>query len=68
MTNKVQRTRLNRGMTVWGLAVLARMSNSTIVAVEKYGYVPLPHTQAKFAKALGVKCEDLFPIRDKGST
>lgn len=50
--NNCVRLRKKRGFSQQQLSIIAGMSPATIVAIEKYGYVPGPWVRKKLARAL----------------
>jgi len=60
-TNNLKQLRQGRGLAQYGLATLARTSPSTIVATERWGYVPSPAVRQRLAAALGVAVWDIWP-------
>jgi DNA-binding XRE family transcriptional regulator len=63
--NKLKELRQAKGLAQYGLATLAQTSPSTIVATERWGYVPSPAVRQRLAVALSVSERDIWP--DKGS-
>src|SRR5262245_61881400 len=53
--------RLRRQLAQVALAVVAGVSPSLVVAVERYGHRPRPETRARLARALGVSETTLWP-------
>jgi lambda repressor-like predicted transcriptional regulator len=58
---RLSELRHTHGISINELSVRARCSSATIEAVEKYGRVPRAETRERFAAALGVKPEELWP-------
>jgi DNA-binding XRE family transcriptional regulator len=50
-----------RGLAQYGLAALAHVSPSTILAAEKRGYVPSSPVRERLARALGASPRDIWP-------
>ena len=65
--NHLKTVRTRAGMVQQDLAVRAHVSNATLVAIERYGYVPSQPTQHRIAEALGVPVATIWPA-DPGST
>ena len=59
--NNLKRFRQARGLAQYGLATLAQTSPSTIVAAERWGYVPSPVVRQRLAAALDVNERDIWP-------
>jgi DNA-binding XRE family transcriptional regulator len=59
--NRLKQLRRARGLAQYGLATLAQTSPSTIVAIERWGYVPSPAVRQRLAAALGVEVRDIWP-------
>lgn len=55
---RAERTR--RGVTLLALAIRARCSTQTIVAIERYGYVPIATTRDRLAAALEVDASAIW--------
>ncbi len=60
MHTRLKYWRLRRALTQYELAKKAKVSNQTVVNIEKYGQLPLPATIRKLAEALNIPSEDLF--------
>ena len=54
--------RHRRGLSQMAIAVRARCSPATLVAIEKHGFRPCRLTQRRIAKALGVGIRALWPV------
>ena len=54
-----------QGLTREDLRFLARVSPSTIRAVERYGYMPGPEVRERITKALNVREEMIWPGGDR---
>jgi DNA-binding XRE family transcriptional regulator len=50
-----------QGLAQYGLAALAHVSPSTILAAEKWGYVPSAPIRERLARALGASPQDIWP-------
>jgi DNA-binding XRE family transcriptional regulator len=50
--NQIKMQRVKMGYSQLKLAIVAKVSPATIVAIEKYNYVPGPWVRSKLAKAL----------------
>lgn len=59
--NNLKQFRQARGLAQYGLATLAQTSPTTIVATERWGYVPTPMVRQRLAAALGVSEHDIWP-------
>jgi DNA-binding XRE family transcriptional regulator len=59
--NKLKELRQAARLAQYGLATLAQTSPSTIVATERWGYVPSPAVRQRLAAALGVSERDIWP-------
>lgn len=59
--HKMRELRHKRTWVIQKLAVEAGVSPSTIVMIEKYGYVPGGGMRGRLAEALGVKPEEIWP-------
>jgi transcriptional regulator with XRE-family HTH domain len=62
--SRLRDERLRRQLPQAALAVVAGVSPSLVVAVERYGHRPRPETRARLARALGVSETALWPLRD----
>lgn len=60
MKTRLRYWRRKRGMTQSELAAVAKVSNQTIVNIEKYGKEPIVSTVRKLTTALGIPTEDFF--------
>jgi transcriptional regulator with XRE-family HTH domain len=58
---RLRDARLRRQLAQAALAVVAGVSPSLVVAVERYGHQPRPETRARLARALGVSEGTLWP-------
>ena len=61
LPNNLKALRKEQGVTIWGLAILAGASQSTILAIEKYGHCPVAEVRERLADTLGVPVEDIWP-------
>ena len=61
MPNALRALRQARGLTILGVAVPAHTAPSTIVAIEKYGYVPGRSVKERVAQVLGVDVHAIWP-------
>ena len=59
--NNLRTLRQGRNLPLWGLAVRARTSATTLSAIERWGYKPEANLQERIAMALGVKVADIYP-------
>ncbi|MFZ2886558.1 MAG: helix-turn-helix transcriptional regulator [Minisyncoccia bacterium] len=62
VTNRVQKLRMNRGLTQEGLAVAAGVSRQTIIAIERGNYTPSVLLALKIARIFKVPVEDIFSL------
>jgi transcriptional regulator with XRE-family HTH domain len=62
--NRLRALREERGLAQYGLAVLARTSPTTILAIERYGHNPGDAVQQRIAQALGVSINDIWPKQE----
>jgi DNA-binding XRE family transcriptional regulator len=60
-SNNLRKFRQDRNLSLWGLAVRARTSATTLSAIERWGYKPGVELQERIATALGVKVADIWP-------
>ena len=67
MPNALRALRQARGLTILGVAVPAHTAPSTIVAIEKYDYVPGRSVKERLAAALSVAVSDVWPGDDAAS-
>jgi DNA-binding XRE family transcriptional regulator len=58
--NKVREHRHEQGMAMAELAVKAKVSPTTLVMIERYGYIPGPEMRRRIAAALGVAEPDIW--------
>ena len=65
--NNCVRLRKKRGFSQQQLSIIAGMSPATIVAIEKYGYVPGPWVRRKLARALRASERRIWPGPDNKS-
>lgn len=49
------------------LSIIAGMSPATIVAIERYGYIPGPWVRRKLARAFRVSETEIWPGLDENS-
>jgi DNA-binding XRE family transcriptional regulator len=56
-----------RGYSQQQLSIMAGISPATLVAIERYGYVPGPWVRRKLARALRVSESRIWPGLDKNS-
>ncbi len=61
-TNTVRKHRCARSMTQEALADAVGVTRQTIIAIERGNYTPSVALALRLARALGVRCEDLFSI------
>jgi len=59
--NRLRSFRQARGFAIYGLAVLAQCSPTTIGAVERWDYKPTLPVRTRLAQALGVALSDIWP-------
>ena len=60
---RMKALRVERGLAIYGLAVRARCSPTTIGAIERWGYRPSAAVCERLAAALGVTVADILPER-----
>jgi DNA-binding XRE family transcriptional regulator len=60
---RLRALRLERGLAIYGLAVRAQCSPTTLGAVERWGYRPSTAVCERIAAALEVSVEDIWPER-----
>ena len=69
LDNRCLAVRKRRGFSQQRLATLAGMSPATIVAIEKYGYLPGPWVRRKLARALQSSEARIWPgLSKEGET
>jgi DNA-binding XRE family transcriptional regulator len=59
--NQLRVLRQAKGLAQQGLAVRSGVSPSTIVFIERWGYIPSKTTRIKIASALECEPEDIWP-------
>jgi DNA-binding XRE family transcriptional regulator len=59
--NRLKELRQARGLPLWGLAVRAGTTATTLSAVERWGYEPSPELCQRIAAALEVSVEAIWP-------
>jgi DNA-binding XRE family transcriptional regulator len=59
--NKLKEIRVRRHLPMLGLAVIARTSTSTLIAIERWNYRPGPELRERIAEALEVAPCDIWP-------
>jgi DNA-binding XRE family transcriptional regulator len=59
--NKVKHFRKVGEFSIRELSVVSGISTATIVAIERYGYLPGPDVRAKLVKVLGVSEAVIWP-------
>jgi transcriptional regulator with XRE-family HTH domain len=64
VTNRLKQLRESNGLAQYGLAVIARMSPTTILAIERYGLRPSNPVRQRIAQALGVSEADIWPAQE----
>ena len=62
--NNLKQLRQAKRLAQYGLAALARTSPSTIVAAERWGYLPSLVVRLRLAKALQVEVRDIWPDKE----
>ena len=60
VSNRVQKMRMNRGLTQEVLAEKADVSRQTIIAIERGNYTPSVFLALKIARIFKVPVEDIF--------
>jgi len=58
----MNRQRITKGLSIRGLADIAKLNPVTILKIENQKSKPNPSTAAKICKALGVEFDDIFEI------
>lgn len=58
--NNLEKVRKRAGLSSQGLAVKAKISTSTVTAIEKWDHAPQPVTRQKIAGALNVSVADIW--------
>ena len=61
VNNRLRGFRQARGLALYGLAALARVSPTTLSAIERWGYRPTDGVRLRIASALGVHVHDIWP-------
>ncbi len=61
MINNLWEVRKRLGIAQWGLAALARVSATTVSAIERWGYQPSKEVRERIAEALGVPIGSIWP-------
>ena len=61
---RLKTLRQQRGLAIYGLAVRAQCSPTTLTAVERWGYRPSAAVCERIAAALEVSVEDIWPERE----
>jgi DNA-binding XRE family transcriptional regulator len=64
--NRLKQFRQQQGLALYGLAAIARVSPTTLSAIERWDYRPRLEVRQRIAKALGVALSDIWP--DGGMT
>lgn len=59
--NRLRELRCQRGLAQQAVAVAAGTNVPTIVAIERYGYVPQNDLRQRIAKAVGVEETAIWP-------
>jgi DNA-binding XRE family transcriptional regulator len=62
VTNHLKEYRNAQRLALYGLAALAKVSPTTISAIEKWNYQPRPDVRIRLAKALDVNVWDIWPM------
>jgi DNA-binding XRE family transcriptional regulator len=62
--NKLRYLRSAKRMSLRELAVEAGISTSTLVAVEKYSYLPSQDIRTRIAVALGIRESLIWPVSE----
>jgi DNA-binding XRE family transcriptional regulator len=60
-SNNLRKLRRDKDLSLWGVAVRARTSATTLSAIERWGYKPGVELQERIANAPGVKVADIWP-------
>jgi len=66
VTNRLRGFRQSRGLALYGLGALARVSPTTICAIEKWNYLPRQSVRDRLARALGGRVVDIWPEGETG--
>ena len=61
MTSRLRSLRLEKALTLQGLAALSGSSPSTLVFIERYGHQPGADLRRRIAEALKVSESELWP-------
>lgn len=64
MISRLRSLRLEKALTLQGLAAKTHSSPSTLVFIERYGHVPGPDLRQRIADALKVNEAELWPSPD----
>lgn len=59
--SRLKAARFKKGLPIVALCVKAGVGTGTIVAIEKHGHDPRPHTKQRIAKALGLGVRAIWP-------
>ena len=59
--NNLKTIRAEQGLALWGVAARARVSATTLSAVERWDYLPGPDVRRRVAAALGVDETTIWP-------
>jgi DNA-binding XRE family transcriptional regulator len=59
--NRLRELRRGQHLPLWGLAVRAGTTATTLSAIERWGYRPGADLCARIATALGVSIDDIWP-------
>jgi Predicted transcriptional regulators len=60
--NKIKRKRITKGLSIRGLAEIARLNPATIQKIETQSVSPNPATAKKICDALEVEFNEIFEI------
>jgi DNA-binding XRE family transcriptional regulator len=59
--NRLKEFRQQQGLALYGVAAIARVSPTTLSAIEKWDYRPRLEVCQRIARALGVALSDIWP-------
>jgi DNA-binding XRE family transcriptional regulator len=60
-TNHLKQVRQACGLALYGLAARAKVSPTTLSAIERWDYHPRSDVRERIARALGVRVTDIWP-------
>lgn len=65
MGSMLKSIRIANGLPIAAIAVRARVSPGTIIAIERHGHVPTYQTKVKLARAFNVDVSKIWPGSDQ---